>query len=80
MIEDRFLLGESDSIGDHEGCREGFGYHGRRWVSRGHLGIFRRWIPFLEILFRQNFGEIPKTLGGVLERKALGHLLGKGDG
>jgi hypothetical protein len=31
-------------------------------------------------LFRQNFGEIPKALGGILDGKALGEIRRRSDG
>jgi hypothetical protein len=80
LIRDRFLLGESDPIGGQDGSQDIIGHRRRRWVSRRALLVLRRRIPFLEILFCQNFGEIPKALGGILDRKALGEIRGRSDG
>jgi hypothetical protein len=59
LIGDRFLLGESDSIGDPDGGQKRMGHRGRRWFFQGYFGVLRKWILFLEILLFQDFGEIP---------------------
>jgi hypothetical protein len=80
LIRDWFLRGESDPIGDQDGSQIIIDHRRRRWVSRGAFLVLRRRIPFLEILFRQNFGEIPKPLGGILDGKALGEIRRRRDG
>jgi hypothetical protein len=80
LIGDRLLRGEGNFIGDLDGSQDFIGRRRRLRVSGGAFLVLRRWIPFLEILFRQNFSEIPMALGGFLDGKSAGEIGRRSDG